>query len=197
MSNMAFDVRSNHKLLPRLYMVTPDPRNEPDFLDILMIHLEQGVQLIQIRAKTLTESEFEILARTIMAKAKDFQSQIVFNTSICMAQKLKMNGIHLTSTLLMSLDNRPFPQEVIISAACHNRVQLQHAETLGVNFVTLSPVLPTQTHPEAEPLGWEPFKQLCQTTTLPVFALGGMSKETLDMAMQCSAYGIAAIRSLW
>ena len=85
---------------------------------------------------------------------------------------------------------------MLISAACHTSEELLHAEAVGVDFVMLSPVLKTTTHPEATPLGWERFGQLAGTVRLPVFAMGGIRPENLERARSAGAHGIAAINAL-
>jgi thiamine-phosphate pyrophosphorylase len=49
----------------------------------------------------------------------------------------------------------------------------------------------------AEPLGWPRLRELVALTSIPVYALGGMTVDTLTEARDAGAYGIAAIRSLW
>ena len=61
----------------------------------------------------------------------------------------------------------------------------------------LGSVLPTTTHPEANPLGWEGFAKLRESVSLPIYAIGGLSPADLPEARQHGAQGIAAIRSLW
>ena len=68
------------------------------------------------------------------------------------------------------------------------------AGELGLDYALLGPVLPTPTHPEAAGLGWAEFARQRDGNTLPVFALGGMKKETLDEAQAHGAHGIALMR---
>ena len=81
-------------------------------------------------------------------------------------------------------------------AACHDLVSMKQAEKVGCDAILLSPVLATETHPEARALGWEQFKNLAAQVEIPVFALGGMQAGDLMMAQQQGAYGIAGIRFL-
>jgi 8-oxo-dGTP diphosphatase len=66
-----------------------------------------------------------------------------------------------------------------------------------VDFVVLSPVLPTQSHPGAATLGWERFAQLCLDMPMPVFALGGMRADMTNTAMLHSAHGVALLSGIW
>jgi 8-oxo-dGTP diphosphatase len=82
-----------------------------------------------------------------------------------------------------------------LAASCHTLEQLHHAESIGVDFVVLAPVLATQTHPGAASLGWEQFADLVAQVNVPVYALGGMTKSCLMAARQNGGQGIAAIRA--
>jgi len=71
------------------------------------------------------------------------------------------------------------------------------AERIGADFITLSPVMRTTSHPEAEPLGWEGFEAIVNEVNLPVYALGGLGEKDLEIAWSKGGQGVAAIRGLW
>ena len=85
----------------------------------------------------------------------------------------------------------------MVGASCHNAAELDRAQSLGLDYALLSPVLPTASHPGAAPLGWEKFAELVERTALPVYALGGMTQRHIAVARQCGGQGIAAIGGLW
>ena len=97
----------------------------------------------------------------------------------------------------MSLDKRPLSAEQWVAASCHNETELRHAQVVGVDFVVLSPVLATASHPGVKPLGWRRFQELVDTVNVPVYALGGMLPGMVGRARECGGQGIAAIRGLW
>ena len=108
-------------------------------------------------------------------------------------------GWHLTSAQLRKLaaNGRPLPKERWLAASCHNAEELSLAEQMGVDFVTLSPVQPTQTHPDAQPLGWEQAQQLITGFSKPVYLLGGVGPAEQQQAWQSGAQGVAGIRAFW
>ena len=65
------------------------------------------------------------------------------------------------------------------------------------DFVVVSPVKETSTHPDATVLGWEKFRMLSEKATMPVYALGGMSNADLLIAKEYGAQGISAISEFW
>ena len=107
----------------------------------------------------------------------------------------KVSGVHFKQSQLMDLKQSQLPVGIRCIAACHDLVSLQRAQTLGFEAVILSPVLDTLTHPEAKGLGWDKFAEYAKTIDIPVFALGGLNPDNLDIAKQHFAYGIAGIRN--
>ena len=108
-------------------------------------------------------------------------------------------GWHLTAQQLRKYADkgRPFPAERWLAASCHNAEELALARQMGVDFVTLSPLQPTQSHPEAVPLGWDAAAQLIDGLNLPVYLLGGVGAGDTERAWQLGAQGVAGIRAFW
>ena len=81
----------------------------------------------------------------------------------------------------------------LIGISCHDQQQLDQANSIKADYALLSPVLPTQTHSEVRPLGWQKFSELVASSDIPVYALGGLSIESLPQARLHGAHGIAGI----
>ncbi|MES9930959.1 MAG: thiamine phosphate synthase, partial [Candidatus Thiodiazotropha sp. 6PDIVS] len=106
------------------------------------------------------------------------------------------DGLHLTTRNLMSLSQRPSGAG-LIGASCHQLDELKKAESLGLDYVLLSPVQVTSTHPDAQNLGWPRFTAWVDQVNLPVYALGGMTVDDLPQAVSNGAQGIAGISTFW
>lgn len=155
---------------------------------------QSGVKLLQIREKTMLSDQLRHYVQTVLQLARDYQATVLLNQDIALAQALQTDGVHLTASQLLSLNARPAVNWC--GASCHNTQELQHAEKIGVDFVTLSPVLPTLSHPGAPTLGWEKFTDLIQGYSLPVYALGGLAPTGLEIAHKHGAHGIAMMRGI-
>ena len=112
-----------------------------------------------------------------------------------LARDTGADGVHLQSDQLMQCRTRP--ANGLLAVSCHNREELLRAAELGADLAVLSPVLPTQSHPGAETLGWERFAELCLDMPMPVYALGGMETGMIEQSQRQGGQGIAAIRALW
>ncbi|TCB46899.1 NUDIX domain-containing protein [Acinetobacter terrestris] len=111
-------------------------------------------------------------------------------------QQQAISAIHLKQSQVMALMQGDLITGKRYIAACHDLVSMKQAQKMGCDAILLSPVLATETHPEAPALGWEQFKNLAEQVEIPVFALGGMQTGDLLTAQQQGAYGIAGIRFL-
>src|SRR5205814_1699079 len=75
------------------------------------------------------------------------------------------------------------PEGILCAASCHDQAELARAGALDLDFAVLGPVAPTPSHPAAAPLGWARVAELLHATPLPVYALGGLERDDLDVAI--------------
>lgn len=183
--------------LPDTYLITPEPEDLESFLTTLQNCLLGGIRLIQYRDKSATDSQYAQRLDTIKELAHQSGAKVLINRSIEMFTQVNADGLHLTADQLLALEDRPVANECLLSASCHNLDEVEQANKIGADFIMLSPVLPTLTHPGAPTLGWEKTKQLIQRAHMPVYALGGMEPGHIPLARVNGAQGIAGIRSLW
>jgi 8-oxo-dGTP diphosphatase len=184
--------------LPSLYLITgDDPLDLQGFLGRLSRALSAGLRLVQLRAHRIDEVAYARLAEKAFALCERFGASLLLNRDPTHARRLPCHGLHLTSERLSALDGRPPGDWQWLGASCHDAVDLARAAELGLDYALLSPVLPTASHPDARPLGWERFAALVDRATLPVYALGGLGALELETAILRGAQGVAAIRGLW
>lgn len=184
--------------LPARYLITPDGLAPEQLLNGLRQALEGGVRLVQLRAPSMFDPQYRDLALDAQGLCAG-RAQLMLKGPLEWLADFPAAGWHLTSEQLRryAANGRPFPRERWLAASCHGAEELALAERMGVDFVTLSPVLPTRSHPDAPPLGWERAGELTERCAFPVYLLGGLSAEQLPRAQAAGAQGIAAIRGLW
>jgi len=150
-----------------------------------------------LRLPAYTASDYTTIATEAVDIAKNLGSRLLLTSSADEVLNLGAGGLHLNSQRLMALKSRPVSKRLLVSAACHSVEQLKQAERLDVDFVFLSPVKQTASHPDATLLGWPQFSAWAEQRRLPVYALGGMRHSDLNQAFQSGAQGIAGISGFW
>ncbi len=182
--------------LPFIYAISnASELGVDEFLRRLDIALRNGLRLIQLREKNLGRDQLRELAQQVVGKAHEAGARVLINGDVALAQEAGADGVHLTSAQLEKLSVRPEVQWC--AASCHSVDELRRAEALGCDFAVLSPVLPTQSHPGAPHLGWDRFAAIAADSSIPVYALGGMSFEALSCARGHGAQGVALLRQAW
>ncbi len=198
--------------LPPRYLISPD-LTDMTGVDVFLAALARRAvrrlpdRLIQVRLKktpTLAPALIAGIRRVLPA------AQVLINSDTLAGLPAVgglhgADGLHLTARALHAWAEKPtvLPTGIsarlptpLCAASCHNADDLARAFSLGIDFVTLSPVLATASHAGALPLGWAAFARLATGAGLPVYALGGMRDAFLDDALAHGALGIAGISAM-
>ena len=184
--------------LPDRYLITPDPgRDFSVFLAGLERSIEHGISLVQLRAKQLAEEDYRQLAITVAGLCRSANVRLLLNCAPHLVPELGAQGVHLTGRRLRELEKRPLDPGYLVAASCHSREDVNRAGRLGLDFIVVSPVRETASHPGSPAIGFGGLQSLCEAAVMPVYALGGMQEADIGTAWQCGAQGIASIRGLW
>jgi len=186
--------------LPDCYLITGNFNTLEEFETRLHSALDRGIRLVQLRLKSSwvnAMSSIEVHKVIDCAKqlCNSVDAKLLFNVPDDINLNISCDGLHLDSRKLKQTKDRP--ECDLLAVSCHNLQELQKAEQIGANFAVLSPVRATISHPDTKPLGWEKFSEYIEQISMPVYALGGVSRNELVQAWTAGAQGIAAIGALW
>ncbi|WP_213435897.1 MULTISPECIES: Nudix family hydrolase [Lysobacteraceae] len=184
-------------LQPDRYLVTPAPDlSDATWLDALEHALANGVRRVQLRAPDSEPRRWHTLVDAAVDACRRHDVDVLVNGDIDLAREFDI-GVHLRAAQLPALASRPLPADRRVAASCHTLAEIREAERIGCDFIVVGAVAGTPTHPGATPLGWAGFAALREDTALPIYAIGGLGEQELDIARAHGAQGIAAIRAFW
>jgi 8-oxo-dGTP diphosphatase len=143
--------------------------------------------LVEVREKGASRQQVQHLLSRAMARAEPFGSRIVVNSDC--GSFPQCAGVHLTARALMQAASRP--TGALVGASCHDEAELAQAERLGVDYAVLGPVKGTASHPGVPGIGWERFAQLARDRAMPIYAIGGLTRDDLGEARGHGAHGVA------
>jgi 8-oxo-dGTP diphosphatase len=147
--------------------------------------LARGVKLLQVREPDLGDSERELFTRKVVELAHRYGCKVLTKSPFAGA-----DGIHFTASGLMRLQKKP--ESGLAAASCHTREELEQAMRLELDFAVLGPI-----RDKSPALGWERFAELAHGTTIPLYAIGGLTRADLEDAWRAGAHGVAMIRGSW
>ena len=182
--------------LPKVYGISmADELGEEVFLERARRAIESGLRLIQLREKSWPISRLAQLAEKVLPLARAARARVLLNGDAELAWHLGCDGVHWPAATLLEAPARV--DGMLCAASCHNAIELERAALLGLDFAVLGPVASTPTHPWSEPLGWERVEAMLRGSSIPVYALGGLTASDLDAAIDRGAHGVALRRAAW
>ncbi len=179
-------------LLPSRYFITPV---YPSLLEAergLARALAAGAELIYFRQPQLTNEEYDLWVEQLLSN-KPILGAVLMYQFVSTLDKYSGAGVHLSFARSKEYKARPVISSKWLSISCHNESELLWASALSADFITLSPILRTQTHPEQAGIGWESFKRLVLKAAFPVYGLGGLSERDQRQLLEMGAQGMAGI----
>lgn len=167
-------------------------------VDALRQRFGQNSAIVQIRPdRDLSMDQW--VAAVHATQAAGFPAWV--NADLNTALRCHADGVHLNRHRLASVDKDELRQWQAegrqVSASGHSFEEVQCANELGVDALLISPVLPTQSHPDASGIGWAGFAELTRAAAMPTYALGGLSDAHLIQVQSLAGQGVAAIRAYW
>lgn len=177
--------------LPDKYWITPSNNHHSQiWMDKLEQKLRQGIKLIQLRSKISLDSA---IIDKVRHKCRQYNATLLLNTLNKDFSKTNGDGWHLTTHELFALNKRPCVNDKLLGASTHNLDEALKAQEIGANFIVISPIQATQTHPDTKPLGWGNAVEVVNKVNIPVYFLGGMGIKDLDKTLKLGAQGIAGV----
>ena len=175
--------------LPNSYWITPDNHNSSKTLALCKEHIANGTKIIQLRSKHQLEKSY-IEKYNKLCQLNNVK--LILNLPQ-MTFEEQCDGWHLTTKKLMNFSTKELPEKRIIGASTHNMLEVRHAEKMSMDYISLSPINTTPSHPNTKILGWIEASKIISKSSLPIYLLGGMDKNSMGQALDLGAQGIAGI----
>lgn len=157
--------------------------------------LDLGVNFIQIREKDLPERALYDLTVQAVSMARATGCRILVNGRADIALAAGADGVHLPSQGLQIADIRSWiPKGFMVGVSVHTTHEIRSACVSKADYILVGHVLPTPSKERLGPsLGLEFLREACACTSIPMFALGGMTAEAIGPVLKTGAAGIAGI----
>lgn len=186
--------------LPEHYLITGKFDSIHEFEERLGCAIDRGIRLAQLRLtndwlQTVDEKQASEIIKLATDLCEQTKVRLMFNIPDELNDTITPSCLHLNSKKLQQYTERPDCD--YLSVSCHNVQEMMAAQALGVDFMVLSPVQATATHPDVTPLGWQQFSEMIAQVNVPVYALGGVSREDTEKSWLAGGQGVAAIGALW
>jgi thiamine-phosphate pyrophosphorylase len=154
-----------------------------------------GVDLVQVRERDMEAGEVSRLVERCVAAVRTTRTRILVNDRLDVALAAGAHGVHLRSDSMPASRVRALaPIGFLIGRSVHSVAEAVAAcAGGGLDYLLFGPVFATASKPGQAPAGVQALAAVCRAVSIPVLAVGGMSRETVPQLAQSGCAGFAAI----
>lgn len=151
-----------------------------------------GATIFQMREKELTDRELLERARRMRVWTRRAGALFIVNDRPDIAKLVEADGVHLgQDDLSVSAARRIVCADALIGVSTHNLEQVRTAILDGADYLGIGPTFPSRTKEFAAFPGLDFIRAASAETTLPTFALGGITLANVRDAAAAGAKRIA------
>jgi thiamine-phosphate pyrophosphorylase len=178
-------------------MVTDSELSKDGIFSDVKDALRAGCKIVQYREKNKSTKDLIDEAKKLK-KICDGKAVFLVDDRFDVALTVDADGIHIgqedihfeTARMLLGTDK-------VIGLTVHNLDEAIEAEKLGVDYIGLAPIFKTGTKEDAcDPIGTKMIEIVRKNVSLPIVAVGGITKENIKDVMEAGADSVVSIHAV-
>lgn len=160
--------------------------------------LDGGASFIQLREKHLNDKDFLDEAIELQALCSKYNVPFVINDNVEIALKINADGVHVGQSDMEAGDVRKkLGPDKIIGVSAQTVEQALLAQKHGADYLGVGAVFPTGSKDDAEDVDFNTLKAICKAVTIPVIAIGGITRENIAELRGSGICGVAVISAIY
>lgn len=183
-----------------LYAVTDSSWTTPENNLISQVKdaIDGGITFLQLREKHLEYDEFLKEAKEIKELTDKANIPFVINDNVKLAIECGASGVHVGQDDMKATDVRSLiGKDKILGVSCHNVEEAILAEKQGANYLGVGAMFSTSTKADATNVSFEALKAICSSVSIPVVAIGGISKDNILELRNSGICGVAVVSAIF
>jgi thiamine-phosphate pyrophosphorylase len=162
----------------------------------VMSALDSGVNIVQLREKSLAAGELFELGRRLRRLTTEAGAALIVNDRADVALAVQADGVHLGESGLPVETARGLIGARLLGRSVHELTQAIEAEKSGVDYLVVGTIFRSASHPEAPAAGPRLIRKVNAQVNAPVMAIGGITADNAAQAIAAGASGVAVIRAI-
>lgn len=189
----------NRRIDYSLYLVTDRKLSlGRSLLDVIKQAVTGGVTVVQLREKELDSRNLYREGLKIKEYLDDRDIPLIINDRVDIALALDADGVHLgQEDLPISVARKILGPGKIIGVSVFTPDEAEQAESLGADYLGLSPIFVTSTKPELiRQIGIDGIGPIRQATSLPMIGIGALNEANVYAAVRAGLDGVAVVSGI-
>lgn len=160
--------------------------------------LKGGATFMQLREKDLDEKTFLEEAVEIQKICRKYQVPFVVNDNVEIALQMDADGVHVgQEDMEAGAVRTKLGPGKIIGVSAQTVEQAIQAEKNGADYLGVGAVFATGTKLDATDVSYDTLKAICSAVSIPVVAIGGITKDNLMELKGSGIDGIAVVSAIF
>lgn len=172
--------------------------NGRSLYEVVKESLDGGVTFLQLREKQLDEDHFLEEAKKLQGLCSEYNVPFIINDNVEIALAINADGVHIgQSDMEMKEAREKLGPDKIIGVSAHTKEEALLAQAQGADYLGVGAVFPTSSKDDAESVSYETLKEICEVVSIPVVAIGGITKDNLHQLSGSGISGISVISAIY
>ena len=187
------------KTAMRLYAVTDRTwTGELTLMEQVEVALKGGATCIQLREKKLDEESFLEEAIEMKKLCAKYHVPFIINDNVDIAIKCQADGVHVGQSDMEAGNVRALAgDKMMIGVSARTVEQAVAAEKAGADYLGVGAVFGTTTKLDAKAISFNTLKAICEAVSIPVVAIGGISKSNMMQLAGSGVDGVALVSAIF
>ena len=167
---------------------------DDDFLQRIETIAAAHPKGIILREKDLPESAYQALAAQVMEVCKAYDVPCILHRFVRVATALHADALHVPIPVLREMTTEEIKQYFrMLGASCHSLEEAVEGEALNCTYITAGHIFETDCKKGLAGRGLAFLRTICQTVSLPVYAIGGITGNNISAVRAAGASGACAM----
>ena len=187
------------KKIGRLHVLTDtELQSRFSHVELAKLAIKGGADILQFRQKIGTTREMIEICREIKRLCEDSDVMFIVNDRVDVAIASEADGVHLgQEDFPIPLARKLLGETAIIGGSAVTLEEAQECLSEGADYIGFGPVYPTTSKNDVGPVtGIEILKEVVNTISIPIIAIGGVTVENTPEVIRAGAQGIAVISAV-
>ena len=166
--------------------------------DVVESVLQNGATFLQIREKDLAQDAFEAEAERLKTLCAQHGVPFVVNDSVEIAMQCDADGVHVGQSDIKGRDIRAMiGPDKILGISAGTVAEAVAAEMAGADYIGVGAVFATSTKKNARNLSVEQLKEISDSVSIPVVAIGGINASNITELCGSGVDGVAVVSAIF
>lgn len=186
------------KGIPGLYVIIDTQALKGrSHIEVASEAIRGGAKTVQLRDKLQSKKELLPLAQKLRNLCAERNVLFIMNDYLDLALASDADGLHLgQDDLPIKVARKLLPMDKILGCSTTTVDQAITAESEGADYIAAGSIYPTSSKETAKVVGLERLRQIRQAISLPLVAIGGITKDNAAEVLAAGADSVAVISAI-